>query len=189
MHLNYTLLLLSNTTPPPPQADETPTADEQASAHVSATHAVSEVDTETRDMYAALCSHFRNGMMATVMRAEEGSLFAPPPANDQSRQPQQGEDDSGDDGYYSFASADDGAAGTARTPPPSPHAPCSARFTREEEVLQGLSDFEISPRYPPYAFSPGEGVLQRSQGRNKVPNHGRYSDASSSAEGARQLHF
>ena len=128
--------------------------------------------------------------MATIMRAEEGSLFAPPP-HAQSHAPEQRAEAADDEDYFSFDSGDEADhAGPELTPPGSPRAqPPSARFTKDMDVLVGLADLEISPSYPPYAFdSPGEGALVRSQGRHKKQNNGAAS-SSSSMDGGRQLHF
>ena len=37
------------------------------------------MDAESQQMLHHLCMHFRGGMLASVLRVEEGTLFAPPP--------------------------------------------------------------------------------------------------------------
>ena len=137
---------------------------------ISATHSVRDVDDETRAMYHALACRFPSGMFASVLRAEEGTIFAPP-----ARQEAACGDCACSEGDSDF-SFDEGGVNTADvdadTPPPSrvgsPGPPPSVRATREGGLLQGLADLEISPSYPPYVFSPGEGSMSRSQGRAKA---------------------
>ena len=40
---------------------------------------VRHMDAESQQMLHHLCMHFRGGMLASVLRVEEGTLFAPPP--------------------------------------------------------------------------------------------------------------
>ena len=132
-------------------------------------------------------------MFAIICRAEEGTLFAPLPA-DARQQPRAADEaadtDGADRGRYSFPPSYDEEP-TQTTSPTSPviaaQPPPSVRATREEVVLRGLADVEISPCYPPYAFnSPGDGAMSRSQGRRKVPNRSG-SEASGSCEQVRGL--
>ena len=105
---------------------------------ISATHDVSTADEATRDMYSRLACAFPSGMFASVLRAEEGTIFAPlPVAQRVGGTCEDRDEEFGWDGY-SFSGSEDAGHDETHTPPASPRPPPSARATREGDVLQRL---------------------------------------------------
>ena len=128
---------------------------------VSAAASLSELPAEMQAQLHQFAMHFRGGMLASVLRAEAGSVFVPPPT--EAQQEEQGEADSEDpDGFgWSSCSAhshdswdessSDGAPqqprarrdpGTPASRPRQHVDPLSARATQGPAVLGLLPEVE-----------------------------------------------